>query len=176
MTQIYRGLKFLVLYPKPRTVHFPRVACALESPVKNLRKLRYKPKIFYRFFVLDFSIFFRHFIFFRLREEVEEEPVEEQPDSKVIGELEEVAQNIHHKEWDVSNDDIHFCVHMLDAHNQVHFLATFRTFFKEILETFKEILETFHNFGKFYNAGNFRNYMKKSEILTIVRNTYFGMS
>ena len=38
---------------------------------------------------------------------------------KVIKELEIVAANARVKDWTVSQDDIHFCVTMLDKHEQV---------------------------------------------------------
>ena len=38
---------------------------------------------------------------------------------KVIKELETVAANARVKDWTVSQDDIHFCVNMLDKHEQV---------------------------------------------------------
>ena len=38
---------------------------------------------------------------------------------KVIKELETVAANARVKDWTVSQDDIHFCVTMLDKHEQV---------------------------------------------------------
>ena len=41
---------------------------------------------------------------------------------KVIQELERVADNARVKDWTVSQDDIHFCVNMLDKHEQVSFL------------------------------------------------------
>ena len=38
---------------------------------------------------------------------------------EVIKELETVAANARVKDWTVSQDDIHFCVNMLDKHEQV---------------------------------------------------------
>ena len=43
---------------------------------------------------------------------------------KVIKELETVAANARVKDWTVSQDDIHFCVSMLDKHEQVSVIET----------------------------------------------------
>ena len=37
-----------------------------------------------------------------------------------IEKLEAAAKDIAHKDWDVSQDDIHFCVNMLDKYNNVN--------------------------------------------------------
>ena len=58
----------------------------------------------------------------RLLKTDEVETGQNQPEkkkSRVIEELEEAAKNIAHKDWSVSQDDIHFCVHMLDNHQTV---------------------------------------------------------
>ena len=39
---------------------------------------------------------------------------------EVLQELESAAKTEETKEWNVSQDDIHFCVHMLDKHGQVY--------------------------------------------------------
>ena len=52
---------------------------------------------------------------------------------ELIEKLEEVAQNWETKDWTVSQDDIHFCVHMLDTHEQEFGLISFFEFHSEPL-------------------------------------------
>ena len=58
-------------------------------------------------------------LIFRILTEGEEVQKKSKRQEKVIKELETVAANARVKDWTVSQDDIHFCVSMLDKHEQV---------------------------------------------------------
>ncbi len=59
-------------------------------------------------------------MYFSLKE-ITEAPVAErtQQQKQVHKILEDIAANEDHKEWDVSQEDIHFAVHMFDRHDLV---------------------------------------------------------
>ena len=54
---------------------------------------------------------------------VEEKKEVKKSKADLIKELEEAAANEAHKEWMVSQDDVHFSVHMLDTHQMVRIVT-----------------------------------------------------
>ena len=57
---------------------------------------------------------------------VEDKKVIVNSKAELIAQLEEAAKNEAKSEWMVSQDDVHFAVHMLDTHQMVHIIFLYR--------------------------------------------------